>query len=126
MNRTSRTVRISIILTSLAMLIGCSEEGAGPATPEETQNVVVRGEVTRIQDNTDVDGGIALDIELEDNGSERLILGSLFTVPPPSEDHLRLYDVVRRVELGDIVRAEGVRKDHGIILEELWIVDGRP
>jgi len=110
----------------LAGTNGCGGDENGPTGPSAAGNVVVTGEVTAIQNEIAVDGGIILDVDLTGGGSDRLIFGSLFTVPPPSEAQLALYDVVRRVEVGDVVRGEGRRRGDGVVLEKLWILDGRP
>ena len=119
-------VRVVLLAVSLMVIAACGTDGSGPATPGTTSGVIVNGEVTGIQNEIAVDGGITLEVDLVDDGIDRLIFVGLFTAPPPTDEDLGLYDVVRRVEIGDIVRAEGVRRDYGIILEKLWILEGRP
>ena len=118
-------IRISGLVV-LAMLAACGTDENDPARPGSTNGVTVTGEVANIQNEIAVDGGITLDVDLVDDGTDRLIFVGLFTVPPPSDEDMRLYDLVRRVEIGDVVRAEGVRRDYGVILEKLWILDGSP
>ncbi|MDH3215472.1 MAG: hypothetical protein OEN01_04165 [Candidatus Krumholzibacteria bacterium] len=126
MNRLVTTYGLSALMAALTVLAACGTNGDDSTTPGTDNGVVASGEVTHIQNEIAVDGGITLDIDLVDDGSHRLIFPGLFTSPPPTDEDLRLYDVVRRVEIGDLVRAEGVRRDHGIILEKLWILDGQP
>ena len=113
-------------LVALAMLAACGTDDDGPVRPGSGNGVTVTGEVTNIQNEIAVDGGITLDVDVVDDGTNRLIFVGLFTLPPPNDEVLRLYDLVRRVEIGDMVRAEGVRRDDGVILEKLWILDGSP
>ncbi len=115
----------SISLISLA-LIACGGESGDPSGPGIKSEVLVTGYVIEIENMMPVDGGITIKVELESKDTERLWFGSLFTVPPPSEDKLKLYDVVRRVELGDRVRATGERTEAGIELEGIAILEGRP
>jgi hypothetical protein len=112
-------------LVALALLAACDDD-SNVAVQDPQANVSVSGEVTNIQNDIAVDGGIVLDIAVAKDGQDRLVFGGLFTVPPPTNDDLKLYDVVRRVEVGDMVRGWGVRRESGIILEKLWILDGQP
>ena len=126
MNQVIKLFLLAAFAVSSTVLSGCGADDGAPVTPEPTSIVVATGEVTAIQNDIAVDGGILLDVDLLNDGSERLILHSLFTDLPPTDEHLALYDVVRRVEIGDLVQGEGARSDFGIVLEKLWILDGRP
>ncbi len=97
-----------------------------PSGPGTSGLVVVTGRVTQIENAVPVDGGVRIDIILEGGKTEQLLFPSLFTSPPPSEETLKLYDVIRRVELGDRIRAEGKRVPAGIELEALAILEGHP
>jgi hypothetical protein len=126
MNRIVRVFGVIALSISFMAVGACGTDDNCPTAPDGTNSLVVNGVITEIQNDIAVDGGITLEVDLVNGGSDRLIFGSLFTSPPPTEEHLKLYDVVRRVEIGDIVRAEGARADHGLVLEKLWIVGGRP
>jgi hypothetical protein len=82
--------------------------------------------VVEFQDETPVDGGVTITVTTQSGGTERLLFPSLFTDPPPSQHVINLYDLVRRVEVGDLVRAEGKRTTAGVELESLAILGGRP
>jgi hypothetical protein len=108
----------------LSGLVGaCGSDDSDPVQPGPATEVVI-GEITRIDNQIPVDGGIVLDLTADNGGTDRLLFPSLFTNPPPGEAVLRLYDLVRRVEIGDRVRAEGIRTDYGVDLESLWILEG--
>ena len=114
-----------VFLCVLLLAAGCGDDDGDPAAPESPTTVVRTGTVTAVDDRTPVDGGITIDLLLDDGGTERAYFPSLFTSPPPGEDLMRLYDVVRRVEIGDRVRVEGMRSEAGgIDLDSLWILDG--
>jgi hypothetical protein len=119
-----RSTSLLAILLPAALCVACSDD-TGPGQPLEN-GTIVTGTVTAIQNDIPVDGGILLDIDVADDGSDRLVFPSLFTPQQPSEETLRLYDVVRRVEVGDVVRAEGAREQSGLLLQKLWILDGTP
>jgi hypothetical protein len=85
----------------------------------------VTGEVTGVEDLVPVDGGVTIEIDLDSGGKDRLLFPSLFTYPPPDEATVELYDLVRRVETGDRVRARGERTTEGIRIRELAILSGR-
>lgn len=110
----------------LVLLVGCGSDDDAPSAPSGPRTEIVTGEVTALEDMTPVDGGLTIDIALGDDRADRLYLPSLFTAEPPGEDLLRLYDVARRVEPGDVVRAEGQRNGEGLLISSLWILDGTP
>jgi len=83
----------------------------------------VVGIVTEIVDQVPVDGGVTISLRLGDGQSQRLSFGSLFTYPPPEPERIRLYEVIREVEVGDRVRATGTAGEEGIELESLTILE---
>lgn len=125
MDARSAKRRIGVIVIFLFSVVGCSKGGGDPATPNAKDDVLVIGEVTAIVDQVPADGDAVIEIELEDGGSDRLIFGSLHTYPPPTEEKWNLYDLIRRVEQGDVVRAEGRRSERGLELDSLAILAGR-
>lgn len=116
--------RILVPCFALLLLVGCSSDKEDPVAPASALPVVVQGTVTSIQDQTPVDGGVIVDLDVEGGGAERAYFSSLFTTPPPSEDRLRQYDLLRRVEVGDVVRIEGKRDGQEILITSLWILQG--
>lgn len=109
--------------TLLLALLGCSSEETPSGLGNKSVAAVVVGEVTMIDDRVPVDGGVTIDIELDKGGTERLLFGSLFTYPPPSEERIELYQVIVGLKIGDRVRAMGLRTKEGIELVELMILD---
>jgi hypothetical protein len=82
----------------------------------------VVGTVTEIVDQVPVDGGVTITLRLEDERTQRLTFGSLFTNPPPEPERIHLYEVIREVDVGDRVRATGKTGDEGVELESLTIL----
>lgn len=128
MNRMSRTwpkpvhALLSLVLSALP---GCGKDENGPSGPAPATQVVVTGDVVEVDDQTPVDGGATITLTVHGGATERLLFPSLYTAPPPSQVTIDLYDLVRRVEPGDTVRAEGQRTAAGIALESLAILRGR-
>jgi hypothetical protein len=81
----------------------------------------VTGEVTFFYDNVAADGGVTIDIELDDSQTERLLF-SPFYWGDDSEERWDLYSKLQEVELGIRVKAVGQRTDRGIELEDLTIL----
>jgi len=125
MRRVGGTFFSTLMILSF-LFFGCAGESDVPSGPGTSGTIVATGDVTQIDNLVPVDGGITIEINLEDGKTEHLLFASLFTAPPPSEERLKLYDVVRRVEVGDRIRAEGKRVPKGIELEALAILEGRP
>ena len=84
------------------------------------------GEVAEVQDQVPVDGGVTIAVTTQSGGTERLLFPSLHTPSPPSQQALSLYDLLRRVKVGDFIRAEGRRTTAGIELQSLAILAGAP
>lgn len=97
---------------------GCT---AGAVAPDP-EAVTVLGTVTEIVDDTPVDGGVTVTLDVVGGGEERLLFGSLFTVPPPGPDRLALYERLAQARVGSRVRAEGRRVDGGIELTDFRIL----
>jgi hypothetical protein len=104
----------------LIVLAGCSSEST---LPEGERLVTVTGVVTHIDNRVPVDGGVTITLELEGGGTELLLFGSLFTSPPPGDERLELYRKIRQAEVGSRVRATGIRRDEGIELTDLVVLD---
>jgi len=124
MCRAWRKSPVILLATSLLLPLGCRKGGDGPTGPTPGANVVVTGDVVEIRDLVPVDGGVTITVTTRSGGTEILLFPSLFTNPPPSQHTIDLYDVVRRVEVGDLVRAEGMRTAAGVELESLAILGG--
>jgi hypothetical protein len=101
-------------------LLAC---GGDSPVPPGTDIRIVTGTVTEIVDQVPVDGGVTITLRLADDRTERLTFGSLFTHPPPEPDRIRLYEVIREVEVGDRVRASGTAGEEGIELDSLTMLE---
>jgi hypothetical protein len=104
----------------LVVLAGCSSDST---LPGGERLVTVTGVVTHIDDRVPVDGGVTITLELEGGGTELLLFGSLFTSPPPGEERLELYQKIRAAEVGSRVRVAGIRRDEGIELTDMVVLD---
>ena len=118
-----KRIKIMLALGIVLVLASCGSDPA-PICADEGSDAVVCGEVVSIDNSIAVDGGITLDVDVSADGVDRLLFPSLFTYPPPTDEVMALYEVVRQVEVGDMVRAEGTRGDRGLMLEKLWVLDG--
>lgn len=121
----SRAWKTALLVTPLVLLLGCAARSDGPVGPAPG-NTVVTGSVTEIRDLVPVDGGATITVATKNGGTEHLLFPSLHTSPPPTPQTIALYDLVRRVEVGDRIRAEGQRTDSGVKLESLEILEGQP
>ncbi len=101
-------------------LAGCTLGGTAPV---DDGAVTVEGTVTEIVDQTPVDGGVTIELTVDGGATERLLFGSLFTQPPPSEERIALYQRIQGADVGSRVRATGVRSDEGIELTDLRVLD---
>ena len=118
--------RIAWLPAVIAVLFvaACSDDGGpGTAVAPDPGLVTVTGEVTEKDDQVPVDGGVTIKLKLDDGSIETLYFGSLFTSPPPSQEQIDLYAVLMTVNVGDRVKAEGVRVEGGIMLEDLTILE---
>jgi hypothetical protein len=126
MNRAWRTRVVALLATSFVLLLGCGGGNDGPVSPNPGGSVVVTGRVTEVHDMVPVDGGATITVATQGGGTENLLFPSLYTDPPPSQQTIDLYDVVRRVKSGDWIRAEGKRTADGIALKALVILGEQP
>ena len=101
-----KLIRIIQALGIVLMSASCGSDPV-PICADEGSDAVVCGEVISIDNSIPVDGGITLDVDVSSDGVDRLLFPSLFTDPPPTDEVMALSDVVRDVEVGDVVRAEG-------------------
>jgi len=116
-----------VLLAGISLLLGgcLGEEGPKSSSQPGEQGftqVTVEGYVRHIDDQTPVDGGVEIELRLDDGGDVLLLFGSLFTYPPPDDEKLRLYEVIRQVEVEDRVRATGIETERGIRIEQLTIL----
>jgi hypothetical protein len=108
----------------LLLLPGCRDEDSlKVGSPSDPPRVTVVGYVTAIDDMTPVDGGVKIELRLDKGSTAFLLFGSLFTSPPPDEATLQLYEIVRRLEIEDHIRATGIETDLGIVIEELTVLE---
>jgi len=122
MRRNKVTNLAQILSVLLLVIIGCSDEGVPPPSgPIRSDVVEVTGDVTFIYDNVAADGGVTIDLELEDGKTERLLFAPFYW-GDDSEKRWHLYSKIKEVELGDRVTAVGRRTDRGIELEDLIIL----
>jgi hypothetical protein len=124
-----RTLHSSLVLlAAVSMLLsGCLGEESPKssdqaADPEVDARVTVVGVVKEVNDATPHDGGVEIWLKLEEGGEVQLLFGSLFTYPPPDDETLKLYEVIRRVQVGDRVQATGTETARGIRIEQLTIL----
>ncbi len=106
-----------LLVAILVLPTGCSEENDAPSGPNSDQ-VTVTGNVTRIVDDTPVDGNVIVDLELDDGNTDVLYLPSFFG-QPPTEDQKQAYQLIQQLKLGDRVKGRGERTDHGVLLGSL-------
>lgn len=111
--------RLVFTIAAFIGLSGCSDS----THPDDSGFVTVTGVVTHIDDQVPVDGGVTITLALDGGGTELLLFGSLFTSPPPSEERLALYQKIRQAEVGSRVRATGIRRDRGIELADLVVLN---
>jgi hypothetical protein len=79
----------------------------------------VTGSVLQIDDATPVDGGVSIQLATDNNEVVNLLFSTLFTVTPPPQWRWDLYELIASLEVGEYVRAGGVRVDGRISLREL-------
>ena len=120
-----KQIKLILLLQAVLFLIvcGCSDESSQPPTGTKGSDLVeVIGEVTFIYDNVAADGGVTIDLKLDDDGVERLLFAPLYW-GDDSDERWTLYSKIQQVEVGDRVRGEGRRTDRGIELEDLVILE---
>lgn len=113
------TSTLVVAIAAFIALSGCTDS----TLPDGERLVTVTGVVTDIDDQVPVDGGVTITMALDGGGTELLQFGSLFTSPPPSEEQLALYQKIRLAEVGSQVRATGIRRDRGIELTDLVVLN---
>ena len=117
-----RGIRSGPFVILLLALFGCSDDGVSPSGDPVGPDVIeVTGGVTFFYDNVAADGGVTIDVELDDGTIERLLFAPLYW-GDDSEERWRLYEKIRDVEIGNRVTAVGQRTDRGIELEDLTIL----
>jgi hypothetical protein len=122
MRRIKLTHLLQFSFVTLLAIVGCSDEGAPPPSgPTKSDVVEATGDVTFIYDNVAADGGVTIDLELEDGTAERLLFAPLYW-GDDSEERWRLYAKIKEVEIGNRVTAVGRRTDRGIELEDITIL----
>jgi hypothetical protein len=108
------------VSVSLFILLSCSDDKS--TNPHASDLAVVTGEVTFIYDNVAADGGVTIDLKLDNGSDERLLFAPLYW-GDDSEERWQLYAKIKEVEIGNRVRAKGQRTDRGIELEDLSIIE---
>ena len=123
MKQIKLTLLLQAALFSFLIICGCSDELSPPPNDSKESDLVeVIGEVTFIYDNVAADGGVTIDLKLDDDGVERLLFAPLYW-GDDSDERWTLYSKIQQVEVGDRVRGEGSRTDRGIELEDLVILE---
>ena len=116
-------VRAMSLAVSIALglaVFGCSGSSIdGQGGPELT---VVEGVVTEVVDQVPVDGGVTITIRTTGGKSRTVYFESMFTYPPPSNEHVALYEKVRVVKVGNRVRATGTPKDDYVSLKDIEVL----
>jgi hypothetical protein len=103
---------------------GCSSsKEPDPSVPDGGPRVSVVGRIESIEDLVPVDGGVTIELKEDSGGSAILRYASMFTNPRPSEEHVDLYQVIQDADVGDRVKAEGIRTSDGIDLKALTILE---
>jgi len=116
-----KTIGVLVLCALGLTLMGCSGNSVGEQGSPEL--VVVEGEVLEKVDETPVDGGVTITVRTFANATVRtLYFESMFTYPPPSEEHVALYEKIRPIIVGDRIRATGVEKDNQVILKDISIL----
>lgn len=114
---------LPVIAVLIMSICACSNnKQVGPGDSTDSDLITVVGEVIEIEDMVPVDGGVTIKLRQEDETEVDLYYSSLFTNPPPSQEHIDLYQVITEVDVGDRVRAKGIRIDHMIELKDLTII----
>lgn len=126
MNQAWKTPLVTLLATSFVLLLGCGNANDGFFAPAPGASVIVTGEVIAFDDQVPADGGATITVNTAGGATVRLLFPSLHTSPPPSQQTIDLYDLVRPVEVGDRIRAEGRHTANGVELESLTILGGRP
>ncbi|MCA9784985.1 MAG: hypothetical protein KC488_00390 [Candidatus Cloacimonetes bacterium] len=105
----------------LLLLVSCGGHGSGTGSqPDDAVSLI--GQVLSVEDMTPVDGGITITVRSDAGAEEILLFPSLFTYPPPDDETLRLYQIVRQLKPGDRIRATGQPAEEGLRLESLVIL----
>lgn len=120
-------MQMKILLTTVSLsalfvfCCGCSiNSSTGPVDPDLE---VVVGTITEIDDGVPRDGGVTIDLELEDRSSARLWLGLNPRSQPPREDQWELYRVILTLDVGDTVWAAGIWHGTSIELREIGRIE---
>lgn len=118
-----RTKRFRVWGTVFCVLVLAACQGdKNTVDVEDAQSgvITVVGEIISIEDLVPADGGVTINLML-DNGEGMLLFFESFMVNP-DENRLALYEVIKQVEVGNRVEATGLRKADGIELGELIIL----
>ena len=113
------------VVAVLVLSIGAcsSDDQVGPSGSDNSHLITVVGDVIEIENFVPVDGGVTIKLRRDDRTEVVLFYSSLFTNPPPSQEHIDLYQVIIQVDVGERIRAKGRRTDRGIELKDLVILE---
>ena len=106
-------VFVSGLLTIL-VIAGCST-----SETDVNDTYDVRGRIVKIEDLTPVDGGITIYLHSDEGEAQILYMTSLYTFPPPDDDHIALYEAIKGLEPGHRVGAHGVKEGDRFILTDI-------
>lgn len=113
-------LRAGLIALLAAGAAGCSDSTDAPRDERDR----LQGTVESVYDDLPTDGGAGLWLRDDADGAlKHAYLPSLFTYPPPDDATLaavdRVMPVLRRLQPGDHVLAEGQLDEQGLRLELL-------
>jgi hypothetical protein len=78
--------------------------------------------VTRIEDKVPVDGGVTLELKLDNGETDTAYLPSFFTSPPPPLEKYQIYRVIRELDIGARIRVMGERTVYGLEISRLIVL----
>jgi hypothetical protein len=92
----------------------------------DSLHTTLYGTVVKIESMVDRDGPLFVHLDTGGDEPVRLVFGSLFTSPPPDADRLALYDRLRKLEVGDRIRADGYALAEGFLLQSVSRITDDP
>jgi hypothetical protein len=117
-------IRTASVILLCSSVVGCSTENDTPAGASNPDVDSVTGVVTKIEDYVPVDGGVSIELKLDNGQTDTAFLPSFFTAPPPPQEQYEIYEMIRELEIGDRITVEGQRTSKGIKIEQLTVASG--
>ena len=91
---------------------------------EDTSLKTITGRVKRIDDDTARDGGVTIQVEVEYARRVMLYFGSLYTRPPPTQERMDTYRLIKTLRAGDKIEVKGYEAGDGYTIEQLVKLPG--